>query len=53
MICTTRDLVAAGHRLEHAWYGPPPGRAPTILFLHEGLGSVVAFLADLPLWKRT
>jgi pimeloyl-ACP methyl ester carboxylesterase len=33
-------IVAAGHRLEHAWHGPPPDRAPTLVFLHEGLGSV-------------
>lgn len=35
-----RDLVADGHRLEAAWIGPPPERAPTLVFLHEGLGSV-------------
>jgi pimeloyl-ACP methyl ester carboxylesterase len=28
-----------GARLEFAWYGPPPPQAPTIVFLHEGLGS--------------
>jgi pimeloyl-ACP methyl ester carboxylesterase len=33
-------LVVAGHRLEVAWHGPPPGAAPTLVFLHEGLGSV-------------
>ncbi len=27
-------------RLEAAWHGPPPDRAPTLVFLHEGLGSV-------------
>ena len=26
--------------LEVTWYGPKPGAAPTIIFLHEGLGSV-------------
>ena len=25
-------------RLEYRWVGPEPGRAPTIVFLHEGLG---------------
>jgi pimeloyl-ACP methyl ester carboxylesterase len=41
------DLVAAGHRLEQAWVGPPPDRAPTIVFLHEGLGSVAGW-RDFP-----
>jgi pimeloyl-ACP methyl ester carboxylesterase len=26
-------------RLEYRWSGPPPAAAPTIVFLHEGLGS--------------
>lgn len=34
------ELVVAGHRLEHVWHGPGPGDAPTLVFLHEGLGSV-------------
>ena len=29
-----------GVRLEYAWHGPGPGEQPTILLLHEGLGSV-------------
>lgn len=29
-----------GQRLEHRWIGPGPGEAPTIVFLHEGLGCV-------------
>ncbi len=33
-------LVLDGKRLETAWWGPPPQDAPTILLLHEGLGSV-------------
>src|SRR5579859_1529395 len=33
-------VVAAGHRLEYAWHGPRPVDAPTLVFLHEGLGSV-------------
>lgn len=28
----------AGHRLEYRWIGPKPTEAPTIVFLHEGLG---------------
>lgn len=33
-------LRAGGHWLECAWHGRPPDEAPTIVFLHEGLGSV-------------
>lgn len=33
-------LEVAGGRLEYAWHGPGPERAPTLVFLHEGLGSV-------------
>jgi pimeloyl-ACP methyl ester carboxylesterase len=33
-------LDVAGVRLEAAWHGPPPDQAPTLVFLHEGLGSV-------------
>jgi pimeloyl-ACP methyl ester carboxylesterase len=33
-------MRAGGHRLEYAWYGSPPDKAPTLVFLHEGLGSV-------------
>jgi pimeloyl-ACP methyl ester carboxylesterase len=35
-----KELVAGGHRLEAAWLGPAAGDAPTVVFLHEGLGSV-------------
>ena len=28
------------HQLEYAWYGPRPEQAPTLVFLHEGLGCV-------------
>lgn len=34
------ELRAAGHRLEAACLGPPPDAAPTLVLLHEGLGSV-------------
>lgn len=27
-------------KLEYAWIGPPPDKAPTIVFLHEGLGCI-------------
>jgi len=29
-----------GRRLEAAWHGPSPADAPTLVFLHEGLGCV-------------
>jgi pimeloyl-ACP methyl ester carboxylesterase len=34
------SLKAGGLRLEYRWIGPPPEEAPTLVFLHEGLGSV-------------
>jgi pimeloyl-ACP methyl ester carboxylesterase len=33
-------LFAAGRRLEYEWHGPGPESAPTLVFIHEGLGSV-------------
>ena len=33
-------VQAGGHRLEYKWIGPAPDVAPTIVFLHEGLGCV-------------
>ena len=38
---------AAGHELEYVWIGPPPESAPTLVFLHEGLGSV-SLWRDVP-----
>ena len=38
------DLVVAGARLEVARYGEPVAGRPTLVFLHEGLGS-------LSLWR--
>jgi pimeloyl-ACP methyl ester carboxylesterase len=35
----TGDLQAGGARLEARWIGPGPAAAPTLVFLHEGLGS--------------
>jgi pimeloyl-ACP methyl ester carboxylesterase len=32
-------LSVDGVRLEARWIGPPPESAPTLVFLHEGLGS--------------
>ena len=40
-------LGAAGGRLEAAWIGPGPEAAPTLVFLHEGLGCV-ALWRDFP-----
>ncbi len=33
-------LRADGHELEALWIGPGPDAAPTLVLLHEGLGSV-------------
>jgi pimeloyl-ACP methyl ester carboxylesterase len=33
-------LRAGGKRLEYRWVGPGPEEAPTLVFLHEGLGCV-------------
>ena len=33
-----RKVLVAGKQLEYAWYGPEPADAPTLVFLHEGLG---------------
>jgi pimeloyl-ACP methyl ester carboxylesterase len=33
-------LNAGGHQLQYEWHGPPPDHAPTLVFLHEGLGCV-------------
>jgi pimeloyl-ACP methyl ester carboxylesterase len=35
------DFVSVdGARLEYSWHGPSPVHAPTMVFLHEGLGSI-------------
>jgi pimeloyl-ACP methyl ester carboxylesterase len=41
------EIVINGRRLETAWHGPPPDRAPTLVLLHEGLGCV-AMWRDFP-----
>lgn len=33
-------VEADGHQLDYHWIGPGPAEAPTIVMLHEGLGSV-------------
>ena len=40
-------LKAGGHALEYRCWGPTPEQAPTLVLLHEGLGSV-ALWRDLP-----
>ena len=40
-------VEALGRRLEYRWIGPRPGNAPTIVFLHEGLGCVTMW-RDFP-----
>jgi pimeloyl-ACP methyl ester carboxylesterase len=40
-------LDLGDHRVEFAWHGPRPGDAPTLVFLHEGLGSIAAW-RDFP-----
>lgn len=41
---TTGFLEAGGHRLEYTWIDPAVEAAPTLVFLHEGLGC-------LSLWR--
>ena len=36
----TLNLFLNGKKLESVWYGPLPEKAPTLVFLHEGLGCV-------------
>ncbi|MGE5145461.1 MAG: alpha/beta fold hydrolase [Candidatus Eiseniibacteriota bacterium] len=38
---------AGGHRLDYVWIGPGPDDTPTLVFLHEGLGSI-AMWRDFP-----
>lgn len=40
-------LVAAGHRLEYRWHGPPPDQAATLVFLHHGIGCAATW-RDFP-----
>lgn len=41
------DIYDDGGRLEAVWIGPEPEVAPTLVFLHEGLGCV-ALWRDIP-----
>ena len=40
-------ITVGGKRLEINWYGPSPGDAPTLVFLHHGLGCA-AMWRDYP-----
>jgi pimeloyl-ACP methyl ester carboxylesterase len=40
-------IEVGGNRLEISRHGPPPDEAPTLVFLHEGLGCV-AMWRDFP-----
>ena len=40
-------LDLGDHRVEYAWHGPRPADAPTLVFLHEGLGSIASW-RDFP-----
>ena len=40
MITDREYLTVSGKRLEILRHGPPPGKAPTLVFIHEGLGCV-------------
>ena len=40
-------MIIDGKRLETAWWGPGPDKAPTLVLLHEGLGCV-ALWRDFP-----
>jgi pimeloyl-ACP methyl ester carboxylesterase len=41
------SMVAGGRRLEYVWIGPAQEDAPTLVFLHEGLGSLAGW-RDFP-----
>ena len=40
-------IQVSGGTLETGWWGPNPANAPTLILLHEGLGSI-ALWRDLP-----
>jgi pimeloyl-ACP methyl ester carboxylesterase len=43
----SENIVIDGKKLEMVWHGPPPNQAPTLVFLHEGLGCA-AMWHDFP-----
>src|SRR3989304_79017 len=42
-----REFIVGGRRIEAAWHGPAPDKAPTLILLHEGLGCVARW-RDFP-----
>ena len=42
-----QTVVAGGRRIEFAWQGPGPGDAPTLVFLHDGIGCAATW-RDVP-----
>jgi pimeloyl-ACP methyl ester carboxylesterase len=47
MRARTETLFADGRRVECAWHGPGPGEAPTLVFLHDGIGCAATW-RDFP-----
>jgi len=47
MLAEPRFLELDEGRLEYLWHGPGPDAAPTLVFLHEGLGAA-ALWRDVP-----
>jgi pimeloyl-ACP methyl ester carboxylesterase len=45
MLGVTHNAMVSGRLVEYEWVGPPAHDRPTLVFLHEGLGSVGQ-------WKR-
>jgi len=46
-LASLTSFEVLGQPLEYRWIGPPPDDAPTIVFLHEGLGCL-AMWSDFP-----
>jgi pimeloyl-ACP methyl ester carboxylesterase len=46
-ILTPDFITVNGCRLQYQWHNPPASEAPTIVFLHEGLGSITRW-RDFP-----
>ncbi|MBT3226516.1 MAG: alpha/beta hydrolase [Deltaproteobacteria bacterium] len=47
MMSKNESLIVDGKRHEFVWHGPSPEEAPTLVFLHEGLGCVTMW-RDFP-----
>lgn len=45
LLSRASELTIDRCRLQYQWHGPPAGQAPTIVFLHEGLGSITRWRA--------